>query len=270
MKDAYLAKIQQLEHELDRLKKNIQQIPSRFPIGAPSDGTSIREKISATNSFLPGDVVYLNGGTWTKARANAIATSLYSGIIESATTNGFVIVYAGKITLTGLSAGTTYYLSDVTAGATIARTALGADAMYVPVMRAVTDKIAIVLPERDLLADHSALTLGDNTDGGGALTIFYAAGKKITIEKTTGKITATFPNNKALVIEQNKITMNFTNGNSLVAEETKLTMSFTNGNKFEVAQTDFIGSGKLVKLREVDVCEGTTAKKMLIASSQTY
>jgi len=85
--------------------------------GVLSPGSSTRETITqASHGFAAGDVVYLNSSTWTKARADAVATAEAVGVVESADTNTFVIVYNGAITLSGLTAGSVYFLSDGTAG----------------------------------------------------------------------------------------------------------------------------------------------------------
>lgn len=77
----------------------------------------VRESVSsAAHGFSAGEVLYLSGSTWTKAKADAASTSDVIGIVESVTTDTFVIVYSGKISLSGLTAGEQYYLSDSTAG----------------------------------------------------------------------------------------------------------------------------------------------------------
>lgn len=73
----------------------------------------------ASHGFAAGAVLYNANGTWTAARADLFpqAKNYSVGVVESApTVNTFVIVYAGPITLAGLTASSIYYLSDATAG----------------------------------------------------------------------------------------------------------------------------------------------------------
>lgn len=207
-KDPIESRLVTLEREIQSLRAQLRQIPSRFPAGGSADGASIRETITVANTFAAGDVVYRNGSTWSKAQANAAASSAkYTGVIESATTTSFVLVYAGKITLAAatLTPGTTYYLSDTTAGLAVVKGSVTANELKIPVYRAITATTAIVMAARDVACDLSTLTLGDATT-----------------------------------------------------------------NKLSVDLADFIGTGKIMKVREIDVCESGVAKKMLVIASATY
>jgi hypothetical protein len=69
------------------------------------------------HGLVAGNVLYLNGTTWTKAKADAAATAEAIGIVESVyDANSFWVVLAGRITLSGLTAGDVYYLSPSVAG----------------------------------------------------------------------------------------------------------------------------------------------------------
>jgi hypothetical protein len=150
-------------------------------MAAPAgDGASIRETITQANTFAAEDVVYNNGGTWALARANAVATAKYTGVVESADASSFVVVYAGRIEL-ALTAGTTYYLSDTTAGLLELRADIGANELLVPVVRAVSASEAIVMASRDVACDLLSLILGDVTAGGGGLRINVTANNSVTI-----------------------------------------------------------------------------------------
>ena len=62
-------------------------------------GGLTREIISlAAHGFSAGEALYHNGTTWLRARADSITTAEVLGIVESAETNKFTIVYQGKIT----------------------------------------------------------------------------------------------------------------------------------------------------------------------------
>lgn len=84
--------------------------------------TATASRLSATitqtsHGFTAGQVLYNANGTFTLAKADAIGTTYAVGVVESVTdANNFVIIYSGPITLSSLTASTTYYLSDATAG----------------------------------------------------------------------------------------------------------------------------------------------------------
>ena len=65
-----------------------------------------------------GDVVRLSGTNYVKAQANSEANAEVAGIVSAvASANAFTIQFAGRVTgLSGLTAGTVYYLDDDTAG----------------------------------------------------------------------------------------------------------------------------------------------------------
>lgn len=84
----------------------------------PLTSSSVRAVTQASHGFVIGDVVRLSGTSYTKAQsdssANAEAVGIVSGVSSSSvftlTTNGFI---SG---LSGLTAGSVYYLSSATAG----------------------------------------------------------------------------------------------------------------------------------------------------------
>lgn len=131
-----------------------------------------------SHGFASGDVLYNANGTFTKAKADAIGTSYVVGVVESVVdANNFVIVYAGPITLSGLTASSAYYLSDATAGtmSTSAPTAVGS--FVVPVVKTGTTSQAYVavsapasLAKISLTADVSG-TLPVANGGTGATTL---------------------------------------------------------------------------------------------------
>ncbi len=89
----------------------------QLPDIAAGSATSIRKTVTqAAHGFTAKQVVYDNNGTWALARADNINTSRVTGIIESATTNDFVVVQAGNGAFSGLVSNTQYYLSGDTAG----------------------------------------------------------------------------------------------------------------------------------------------------------
>ena len=49
-----------------------------------------------------------------------------------------------------------------------------------------------------------------------------------------------------------------------------MTFTYAGSNTVVIASANFVGTGRAVRLREIDVCEGGVAKKMLILASATY
>jgi hypothetical protein len=72
----------------------------------------------STHGFAVGDVLYLNSGTYTKAVASSAAAAEVVGIVSAVpTASTFTMTSVGYVSgLTGLTAGTLYYLSPSSAG----------------------------------------------------------------------------------------------------------------------------------------------------------
>jgi hypothetical protein len=120
--------------------------------------STLKETITQnSHGFVAGDVLYLTGSTWAKAKADSVITAEAMGVVESVTTNTFVLIYSGLITLSGLTAGSVYFLSDVTAGllTTTVPTVIG----YVnkPIMVAKTTTIGIIQNYRGMRVVNSAI-----------------------------------------------------------------------------------------------------------------
>ena len=78
-----------------------------------------REIEQASHGFAVGDVLYFDGTTYAKAQADDEATAEVVGVVSSIVdTNKFVVTSSGYIEegLSGLTAGSVYYLSASTAG----------------------------------------------------------------------------------------------------------------------------------------------------------
>lgn len=118
--------------------------------------------VTATaHGFVAGDVLKLSGTTWSKAIATSVANATAIAVVESATTDTFVPVLAGRITLSGLTAGI-YYLSDATAGLLTLTAPTTSSSYLVPVLRAVSATDAYVDIGSPLTL--SAITSSDISD----------------------------------------------------------------------------------------------------------
>jgi len=83
-----------------------------------NSGATTKVETQTTHGFAVGELLYDNAGTWTKAQADAEATSDVIGIVTAVDTDDFDLTAAGYVSgLTGLTANSAYFLSDTTAGA---------------------------------------------------------------------------------------------------------------------------------------------------------
>lgn len=86
--------------------------------GSGGGGTSLDRITQASHGFAVGDVLYLNGSTYTKAVASAANTAEVVGVVSKVSSvDTFELTVSGEITgLTGLTAGGVYFLSAITPG----------------------------------------------------------------------------------------------------------------------------------------------------------
>lgn len=99
-----------------------------------------------SHGFSIGDAVYINQSTglWGKAKSDSVDT-LGIGIVSSATANTFTLTTEGYISsLTGLTKGAFYYVSDVTAGLLTVTEGVYSN----PLLQAISTTEGIVLPFR--------------------------------------------------------------------------------------------------------------------------
>ena len=82
-------------------------------------GVNISNTIAQTaHGFSVGQVLYLNGTVYALAKADSVVTAEVVGVVSSVVdANDFVLTTDGYVTgLSGLTAGSVYFLSDATAG----------------------------------------------------------------------------------------------------------------------------------------------------------
>ena len=105
-----------------------------------------------THGFAVGDVLYLNGSTYTKAVASSAAAAEVIGVVSAvADTNNFTLLLAGQITgLTSLSAGTVYFLDPSTAGSVTSTEPSTTGQISKPVYLADSATTAVFLPHRGI------------------------------------------------------------------------------------------------------------------------
>ena len=149
-------------------------------------GASIN--FTSSTDFPLGSPVYYNGSSWLLAKAD-LDTTLVQYVISSKTGSGtisYVAVTNGELTLTttqwdaitnesgGLNAGSSYYLSSVTAGKISRNVGL----IYTPVIRAIS-------------STKSFVSLSINSIESGMGDTFYR--DTTTTVATTSSITLTYP-----------------------------------------------------------------------------
>ena len=85
---------------------------------AAAGGNIIKQSYNVTShGFVTGDVIYRTSSAWAKAKADA-ASTIGTHMVELIDTNNFYAVQSGRLTgLSGLTAGSWYYVSAATAGA---------------------------------------------------------------------------------------------------------------------------------------------------------
>jgi hypothetical protein len=106
---------------------------------------SNRNEITQTShGFVAGDVLYYTGTVWAKAKADALSTSYALGVVESAATSTFVIVFSGSMTTPSLTANTVYYLSDATAGLLTSTQPTTTTSFLVPILTTTTTTNGVV------------------------------------------------------------------------------------------------------------------------------
>ena len=100
----------------------------------------------AGHGFAVGNVIYYTGSAYAKAQADTAAKAEAIGVVDSVNGDDFVVVQAGLITtISGLSAGTVYYLDPSTAGAYTSTEPSTAGQVSKPVLIAVSSTAAWVV-----------------------------------------------------------------------------------------------------------------------------
>ena len=121
----------------------------------------------SSHGLAVGDVIYNNGTNYVKAQANATGTLGLFVVSAVADANTFTATFSGKITLSSLTAGEYYFVSNTTAGAYVATEPTSGYSN--PILFALSTTEAVVLPFRP-----SGLS-SDAAEGRTALDVFSKA-----------------------------------------------------------------------------------------------
>lgn len=121
-------------------------------VSAGAGDTIERTFTEATHGFAVKDVVMFDGTNWVKAQADSAANAESPWVVKSVTTNTFVAVWSGYISgLSGLSAGTVYFLDDDTAGLLTTTEPTDIDDVSLPMLIALSATTGVVLNKRGMV-----------------------------------------------------------------------------------------------------------------------
>lgn len=150
-------------------------------------GNSLVNTITQTaHGFIVGDILYYTGSAWAKAKADNVGTAEVIGMVSVVVnSNNFKLHFGGYITtLSGLTAGVVYFLSDTVAGLLTATEPTSPGSFSKPLLVASTTSAGYFFNYRgvkigaltvsqlvvnDGTADPPAGTLGEFLSSGSAL-----------------------------------------------------------------------------------------------------
>ncbi len=121
--------------------------------GAAAAGDTIERTFTETgHGFAVKDVVMFDGSNWVKAQADSAANAESPWVVKSVTTNTFVAVWSGYISgLSGLTAGTVYFLDDDTAGLLTTTEPTDIGDISLPMLVALSATTGVVLNKRGMV-----------------------------------------------------------------------------------------------------------------------
>lgn len=161
--------------------------------GSGGSADAVTKQITqSAHGFAVGDVLYFDGVDYALAQADVDTTSEVLGIVSSVeTANIFTMTTNGYMTgLSGLVAGTTYYLSDTSAGDLTATEPADANEISKPVLVADTTTSGYVIHSRGVIVSSGggggAGVSSISKSGDPLLTgdVTLSAGSNITLTQT--------------------------------------------------------------------------------------
>lgn len=166
------------------LYDNAGDLTGKAPIGAilalATDGSTIgpNETVTTTidqtaHGFVVGNIVRHDGSSWVKAQANTYNGAITYGMVSTVTNaNTFVVTLVGRVTgLSGLVAGTPYFLSATTAGTLQAYPPAEAGTVVKPLLLAITTTTGVFNNQRGQINAGSSvysklgMNVGNDVDG---------------------------------------------------------------------------------------------------------
>lgn len=136
------------------------------PTGPGGTGESLIKAVTQTGHGLAvGDVVRFNGTNYVKAQADTPANAEVVGIVSAvAGSNDFTLLYSGRITgLSGLSAGSVYFLSESSAGALTTTEPTASGDVSKPLLIALSTTVGVFFNWRgmEITVDESRLSASE-------------------------------------------------------------------------------------------------------------
>ena len=144
--------------------------------GAGGGGTTLQVAAS-TAGLAVGDVMYLNGTTFTQAKADATNTAEVVGVISKITdASNYELTLAGAVSKAGwgLTPGGVYFLSPSTAGAITLTEPSTIGHVSVPIGVAQSSATLLVAPKRGVVVGGTNARTQLPLSSGGTATIFDA------------------------------------------------------------------------------------------------
>jgi len=141
-------------------------IDDLFDAAGAGGGSGMSIDVNQTShGFSVGNLVYSNAGTYAKAKADDANTSEVVGIVTAvAGANDFTLQFGGEVTtLTGLTAGSVYFLSNSTAGSYSATEPNTAGHISKPVLIATATNRAVFFNFRGMEVPDSTAAYAPNT-----------------------------------------------------------------------------------------------------------
>lgn len=130
-------------------------------LGSFQDLTTIRKSVSQTAHGLSNfEFVRLSGANYVKAQADSGANAEVIGMVINSTTNAFTLVMQGQVTgLTGLTAGTVYFLSPSSAGVSTSTEPSTGGQVSKPIFIADTTTSGYVISHRGMVIPPGATSV---------------------------------------------------------------------------------------------------------------
>lgn len=196
-------------------------IPSPLPAsassGVPSNSSAVTSSIAQTaHGFVVGDVLYYNGTAYVKALADSSIDGEVVGIVSSMVdANNFVLLINGAIAgLSGLTAGTTYFLDPAVSGALTATEPIASGQISKPLLVATSTTTGYFINMRGLVlgiptTQAASTVYAGPTSGAAAAPAFRAI---VPLDLATGGTALTFYRGDAIFATPAGAAIGFTVG----------------------------------------------------------
>ena len=247
------ARLELLERRLVDLERRTRSTVARGG-GPPAEQTAQVVQQTA-HGLTVGQAVRHNGSAWVAAKADTAANAVVGGIVVAVLSpDVWVLATSGYVTgLSGLTAGSVHYLSAATAGALTTT----APSIAVSIIQAdsTTSGVLAALGGASGPGDGTACTvLGRSANSTGVRADISAGTDGTWLGRLSG----------ALAFVRDVILGTTSNAGSLTIANA------TSATAIVISPTLVSAAGKVMSVREIDVCDAGVAKKMLVLASAPY